>query len=311
MTSILNYSDTLSGLYPGTGETQYEVNGQVVNYNDIRCSNARRLLNRLKYGIAPCYNSNPDWQYLVDSNYNYVADGSNQFQNLFRLLAYQKIYYDHYRNTAYETQNPFLFNIDWIKDGVTPTMAQLQSLCAAITNLHSVNYRKDFYQSVFPALNYIPSEGSVVDGFSVPSNVGDLLGELSVRTGIDAGYWELSNGNPLPSGDTIVATSSGSSLKPSSVNTYARHTHSYKQSLGPNAYNVQAIRAAFALDKMMRQSAYAPRHIKEQYEARFGFNITNAEQGHCVRIGSFKSGVLPSEVVQTTPTSGAPWYHWR
>lgn len=305
LTSILIYADAVTGLYPGTGEVAYQ--GLVpYTYDDIRKFNSRRLLNRLNYGIVPA-NSNLQWNNIIDA-YNYAHDSSNQFQNLFRLLAYQKVYYDHYRNTAYETQNPFLFNIDWIKDGVTPTTGQLQALCAGITNLHSVNYRKDFYQSIFPALNYIPAEGSVVDGFIVPANVGNLLGVLQAETGFDLGRWSYRDGSSLVSSvsPNIVTAQSPDSLYDNQQSQVLVHNHIYEQSLGPNAYNVQAIRAAFALDKMKRQSAYAPRHIKDQYAARFGFNYSNAEEGHCIRIGSFKSGVLPSEVVQTTPTSGSP-----
>lgn len=300
LTSILNYSDALSGLYPGTGEVAYSM----ATYDGIRKWNSRRLLNRLKYGIVPAWGASSQWANIIDS-FNYAHDSSNQFQNLFRLLAYQKVYYDHYRNTAYETQNPFLFNIDWIKDGVTPTASQLQALCAGITNLHGVNYRKDFYQSIFPALNYIPAEGSVVDGFTVPSNVGNLLGILQADTGDDLGRWKNMD---QPKGLAGVGTSQSGSVAQSQSGSWVNvsHTHIFEQSLGPNAYNVQAIRAAFALDKMKRQSAYAPRHIKDQYAARFGFNYSSAEEGHCVRIGSFKSGVLPSEVIQTTPTSGSP-----
>lgn len=304
LTSILNYSDTLNGLYPGTGEVYYN-HGVPYTYDDIRKYNSRRLLNRLNYGIAPA-NSNLQWNNIIDA-FDYAHDSSNQFQNLFRLLAYQKVYYDHYRNTAYEQQNPFFFNIDWIKDGVTPSAVQLQSLCAAITNLHGVNYRKDFYQSIFPALNYIPAEGSVVDGFTVPGNVGNILGVLPSVSGDDLTRWKTSAGNPLNSLDDVKTDSNNNLVQYSSSQyQYIKHDHIYEQSLGPNAYNVQAIRAAFALDKMKRQSAYAPRHIKDQYAARFGFNYSTAEEGHCVRIGSFKSGLLPSEVVQTTPTSGSP-----
>ena len=301
LTSILNYADSLTGLYPGTGEVAYSGAG----YDDIRRSNSRRLLNRLMYGIVPAY-TNTQWTNIQDS-FGYARDSSNQFQNLFRLLAYQKVYYDHYRNTAYETQNPFLFNIDWIKDGVTPTAAQLQALCAGITNLHGVNYRKDFYQSIFPALNYIPAEGSVVDGFTVPSNVGNLLGLLQAASGDDHGRWNNPNSSYFFGGASGETYYSGNNKNFVTVDFgELKHDHIYEQSLSPNAYNVQAIRAAFALDKMKRQSAYAPRHIKDQYAARFGFNYSSAEEGHCVRIGSFKSGVLPSEVVQTTPTSGSP-----
>ena len=40
--------------------------------------------------------------------------GLTRVMNLFMLAAYQKCYYDHYRNTAYEANNPYAYNLDWL-----------------------------------------------------------------------------------------------------------------------------------------------------------------------------------------------------
>lgn len=302
--TLLTAGDAIANLFPGTGENGYMHINPIYTQNYCRCINARRLLNRLRYGVALdtggwFSNNTPD-------AYGYVIDQSNQAQNILRLLAYQKWYYDECRNSAYESQNPFLFNIDWLKDGVTPTTAQLQALCAGITNLHSVNYRKDFFQAVFPALIYIPYEGTVVDGFTVPDSVVGAYGSLSGNTGSSDGTYSPSYARYRSQGSPMVDNFGNFQVEDSGgYTTKLSHNHPFSIPLQPDVYNVQAIRAAFALDKMKRASAYAPRHIKEQYEARFGFKY-KGESGHCIRLGSFKSEINLSEVVQTSPTSGQP-----
>ena len=60
---------------------------------------AIRLLDMLSYGV----------------NSSNVADFKGSMikhVNLFRLLAYQKIYFDHYRNPLYEVNDPSCYNVD-------------------------------------------------------------------------------------------------------------------------------------------------------------------------------------------------------
>lgn len=314
--NILLTSDNYDGtVAPGTGETTYPdfkfPDTSPIGYDGILGFNRRRLLNRLKYGIVPMQQDPADlgFIHLTKDGFGYVYDHSNEFQNLLRLCAYQKCYYDHYRNTAYENQSPFFFNLDWLKPGVTPSTTQLGKLMTYLTNLHSVNYRKDFFQAIYPALNYIPVDDT---SWSVPANVVQAYGVLPYTitgtTGSDASRWRDSNEDEPVSFNPIGIDAGGTIYNDAQSKSF-HHSHllslNTSQSIAPNAYNVQAIRGAFALDKLKRQSAYAPRHIKDQYEARYGFKYKGDDM-HCVRIGSFKNEINLSEVTQTTPTSGSP-----
>lgn len=307
MISILNYSDGASGITNGTGELWYgrDSSDPAFSGDDIRAYNSRRLLNRLRYPIAVAGQLDADGKYLgmTPDRYGYVSDLSNQYLNLFPLCAYQKIYYENYRNTSYESQNPFYYNLDWMgnsNNGIVSNPLNITQFLGHLTNLHSVNYRKDFFQSAYPALDYVPVDPSNLD-WAVPSNVVNAFGTISPYTsGTDAGRWSLPSGQvPVVTARPDLAQNLRATNDPSS-GVALSHTHLYSQDISPVAYNVQAIRAAFALDKLKRATAYAPRHIKDQYEARFGFKY-KGDQHHSIRIGSFKTSVTPYEVTQTSP----------
>lgn len=293
MQSILNAVDVdlpeASRPAPGTGEAGGYVN---LRYN------ARRLLSRLRYPINYSPNANELFGIQPDI-YGYISDKSSQYLNVFPLCAYQKIYYEHYRNSAYESQNPFFYNLDWLgtsNDGINNfTFIQWIQF---ITNLHSVNYRKDFVQAIYPALNYIPVENTQT--WELPSNLVGAHGEASVdvTTGTDFDRWTKGGGSSLTQGVPIYT-----GLKNLAADgVRIEHTHAFTlvNQVSPETYSVQAIRAAFALDKLKRASAYAPRNVKSQYEARFGFKY-RGDNHESIKLGSFHSDFMLNEVTQTSP----------
>lgn len=308
MVSILNYAENAINVINGTGELFYgrSESDPTFDGESIRRYNMRRLLNRLRYPISIAGQLDSDGKYvgLEPDNYGYVSDKSNQYLNLFPLCAYQKIYYENYRNTSYEASNPFYYNLDWMgnsNNGIVADRQNMSEFLGNLTNLHSVNYRKDFFQSAYPALDYVPVDPSNLD-WAVPSNVVNAFAYIDQDTGSD--NWKL---NQLVSG-RVIGTNSTNLVAQGTVDDNGRfvyaatagHVHRYQQDMSPSSYNVQAIRAAFALDKLKRATAYAPRHIKDQYEARFGFKY-KGDQHHSIRIGSFKTSVTPYEVTQTSP----------
>ena len=226
-------------------------------YTDPQISavGARRLLAAFGYGTTPMeLGSQPSQASLT-----YMC-------NPFKLLAYQKVYYDHFRNTAYESNDPSFYNID-----AYATAAELPDLLVArLCRYRYVNYRKDYFQSVYPSLNYT---------FSSPQGLNWIVPD-SVMYKPDASasvYASSSN-----SGQTLV--------KPQVGGTAAFFT-------------VQQIRSAFALDKLLRASAFAPKHVCDQFEARYG--VKGVESGkESVRIGAFMNDIIIQEVTNTAQNLG-------
>lgn len=72
--------------------------------------------------------------------------------NPFRLLGYQRIYNDFYRNQLWEKPVPYTFNVDWCNSNV-----KLNLSAAEIYHCCQLRYRhwtKDFYTGVYPTASY-------------------------------------------------------------------------------------------------------------------------------------------------------------
>lgn len=252
-----------------------------------------KILNLLGYGQGDAYTFTRD-------------------MNLWPILAYHKIYYDHFRNTAYEPNLPHMYNMDYLwaqnRDMKIP---QANLLGTAVDNglfsFHYVNYRNDYFNNLYPSLNYIqvPPTGSQ---WQIPSNVvngvvSSVLVQLSGSTGTDVGRW-ATNGSGS-SNINVVKGESDTSVYLGDGSRIMSHDHSLSQQVSLNAnqiLNPQAIRAAFALDKLLRSSAYAPKHAKQQYEARFGIKFKN-NPNESFYLGSFMNDVTIGEVTTTATTN--------
>lgn len=267
----------------------------------------------LKYGAARLF----DLLGYDDANLASLASGYDAEYNAFRLLAYQKIYYDHYRNTAYESNEPLAYNADHAYlsggDGYISSQLAIQKMC----ELHYVNYRKDYFQAVYPGLNYVMSGVEAdqdpwylphtlmgaLDAQSLSGTVGSSLGRYSVPFAPDG----------TPSGNVTLSANSGGNIQSAGTtaggSSYSNrpidHDHLFTATVyqsPTNLTNVQAIRAAFALDKLMRASAYAPKHVKDQLEARFGVKLRKSYGNESTYIGSFGNQITIGEVTSTANT---------
>lgn len=220
---------------------------------------ALRLLDNLGYGGL--YYSNGS---------GYISGYSGTFAvNPLKLAAYQKVYYDHFRNTAYESNDPSAYNLDRFNNtSLNNDRYVLEKLCT----LRYVNYRKDYFQSIYPALNYTLSSPSGLQ-WVVPDSV-------------------LYNSTSVHPNDIFNSLS------------YQQTILSFGDDGQNNRFGtVQQIRAAFALDKLLRASAYAPKHVRDQFEARYG--VKGVESGNeSVRIGAFMNDIVIQEVVDTASQLG-------
>lgn len=249
------------------------------------------------------------------NGYDIYADSPQM--NTLRLQAYQKVYFDHFRNTAYESNNPFAYNSDlFVQNNGSPVSEVVYNqFLKEIMTLRYVNYRKDYFQNIYPALNYVVSDPSGLS-WQLPSSLVGATGSAPVSlsgsgtlagvTGSDRDRWSTGdgfNGN--------VEILNGSALVNNRLH-FTEHTHTVSGSaslnssgslgLNPSVYNVQAIRASFALDKLLRSSAYAPKHARDQYKARYGISGKGFDDHLSDFIGAFMNDITIGEVVSTSDT---------
>lgn len=246
------------GSYDASNPYPYSYFGGTYSSNKEHAMGASRLLGALGYGQYPYRN-------VTDSS----GGVSQVFAcNILKALAYQKVYYDYFRNTAYESNDPSYYNIDDLI--VSQKINNLRT--GKIFKYRYVNYRKDYMQSIYPALNYTVSSPNGLN-WAVPDSVLYKVTASNV------------NSNIVPTTDGVVPQFpiiSNGTLANSSV---------------------QQIRAAFALDKLLRASAYAPKHVRDQFEARYG--VKNVETGNeSIRIGAYMNDIVIQEVVNTAASLG-------
>ena len=290
--NIQDYNSSIQGNYASGVFTAYDANCPSFDLNKVRdainaklCSTpftpdsplfaneteateANRLLDGLGYGYCKGETK------VDDDDYESFA------VNPFKLLAYQKIYYDHFRNTAYETNDPTYYNWDrWS----SPLSVLPDEQLTKIFTYRYVNYRKDYFQALYPSLNYTVSSPNGLS-WNIPNSV----------------LYQVFSPSAWPTKDENTIVPSGQSGQVDIKSSYGVSSGgavSIRQS-------VQQIRAAFALDKLLRASAYAPKHVCDQFEARYG--VKGVENNmESVRIGAYMNDIVFQEVVNTAQNLGA------
>lgn len=242
-------------------------------------SDSLRLLDLLGYGV------NVSNIKTVSSFFS--GSSASLSLNLFRLLAYQKIYYDHFRNPLYESNDPLAYNID-DKFG-TGTSDGWNNRGIKFLTLRYRNWSKDYFTAVSPSwqgADYV-FNGSGIDMTKVlnlGSNQPNVNGNLAPTVLDPRG----SNASALK-GSTVGGVESGS--------------------LGTSQHailSVANLRAAYALDKLYRLSiAAGDGDYGSQIRAHYGFDAVHDDWKSSF-IGGTSAPVSISEVVTTATTEQAP-----
>lgn len=275
----LDYAQVLQNLY---GNLFTEVNpAATLNVFGFRYGHdAVRLFDLLGYGL----------------NASNARSLTNFFQsnksvkmsvNLFRFLAYQKIYFDHYRNPLYESNDPLAYNID-DKFG-SGTSEPWNERSRKFFELRYRNWSKDYFTAVSPSWQ---GADYVYNGSSVDMSKVLNLGAMQPNV----------NGNMAP---TVLDPngSNASALRGSTVGGVE------SGSLGSSQHailSVANLRAAYALDKLYRLSiAAGDGDYGSQIRAHYGFDAVHDDWKSSF-IGGTSAPVSISEVVTTATTDQAP-----
>lgn len=202
-----------------------------------------------------------------------VAEGSKTMVNPFRLLAYQKIYSDFYKRDDYEGTDPLNFNLDDF-DGKTPISDNVDA--KRLLGMLRLRYRwlpKDYFTGVVPSELF---------------NVGNLdPNKLLPETRTKFDNYNLD--------DIFNVTPDGVSLK---AGTDAGKNSSF------GGVSTRSIRAAFAIEKMLRISRRAgAQDYISQISAHYGFEIPEGRGDKVDFIGGMSSNINISEVLTTANTS--------
>lgn len=206
----------------------------------------------------------------------------------FRLAAYQKIYSDYYRNPYYESVDVSSFNLDMFFNKEI-TDASNNAILRSLLRLRYRNWAKDYFTSVQPQFEGAPFVTRNVDmsSFTLFSNDGSPKANMGLVPSVS---------NNL---DLAGAYNAGKV-----ANLGVTSTPSDFSDLEFLNLPVHNIRAAFALDKLLRLQQQAGNgSYGEQIRNRFG--AANVHDDWKVQyLGGSSAPISISEVITTANTAG-------
>ena len=137
---------------------------------------------------------------INSTNYKKFAGVSSRFTvNPFRFLAYQKVYFDYYRNPLYELNDPSAYNVD-------SYFGSAFDLSTVYSTLRYRNWNKDYFTSLSPSFQGADYLTDLVDMSNV-LNLEDsshLKGHDFLPGTTQSVSW---NGNSVPASSTVGSLS--------------------------------------------------------------------------------------------------------
>lgn len=244
----LSYSSFINFLKSATGTDSC---GYPLRYGSTR------LLDLLGYGINT---SNIDS--LIEQN------NKTAFTNkvsVFRLLAYQKIYSDYYRNPNYESISVNAFNVDDWKDTQMNVVAQRFN---QIIKLRYRDWKKDYFNSISPSFQGSNFMSATFDPIVFP---------------VDPRY-------PALKPDTDKQNQS-----------FQGQMYATSVASGTN-FTIANLRSAYAIDKLYRSMISAKDgSYSEQMKVRFGIDAPD-DDWKSIFIGAIDAPVTIGDVETTADT---------
>lgn len=239
---------------------------------------AVRLLDFLGYG---------DFSPYLDSSTS--SPISNSIPNIFKLLAYQKIYQDFYRNDVLEAQDLSSYNVDslyesTIGNGSSDYLVDSTnvSFLSKLLRIRYRNLRSDYFTSSRGSFSGASWMSSVVSPILMPSITGSSSYGLE---GFPTSGFQ-SSGTPQSDPGSLQG----------GIRMNTQYSSSTRAVVG---FSVANLRSAYALDKLYDSMSRAKDGCyAHQMKARFGVD-PNLDDYHCRYLGGTDSPLQIGEVFGT------------
>lgn len=258
-----------------------------------------KLMDYLDYG------SYMDW--VNDGASIYDKPAQNVALNPFPLLAYQKIYYDYYRNSQWENSNAPAFNVDYLSGNdleINITDLWQPSYLEAGSNMFDLryaNWHKDLFTGLLPNSQYGDAASITLSDFD-PNSIFGADKQFKIQA---------TNANHT-SADHTASNQMWARNEGEVYNNYDSNKFNYTYSFLPqtsadvlrNQFSILALRQAEALQRWKEITQSQQQDYAAQIEAHFGVNVSNALSERCHWIDGFDNVIDINEVVNTNLVSG-------
>lgn len=211
--------------------------------------------------------------------------------NAFRLLAYQKIYFDYYRFDQWEESNPNCFNVDYYLPSFgtlcfhnySTKFSRLNVNDPSLHNtpftLRYANYPKDLFMGLLPSPQYGGTSYAPIDFEGKMLRVTPIRGTASETLGVDGDELTTSTGSTF----TLDLSSSQSDNIPS--------------------LNILELRKAQAVQKWKEITNCHKKSYKAQIEAHYGVNVSEVASDMVTYLGGSDQTIDIGEVVNQNLTT--------
>lgn len=246
-----------------------------------------------------------------------------------RLLAYQKIYQDWFRNSQWESSRPESCNINYIDGSLESLQLPIADIDETKTNMFDLqyaNWNKDMFMGVLPNSQYGDEASVNALSISDTSALNLLSNSTSPISLIPTASNQPSDGNPIV-GDGIQYRGHaqpyyiGSSLADNTKMGFNLTTQQVAQLRGAiglanvgnayqplqieSAFSILALRKAEALQKFREIQQSNSQDFPSQSEALFGHRPNNAYSQRCLRIGGFDGTIEIQDIDNTNITENS------
>lgn len=196
-----------------------------------------------------------------------VVVGDETYVNPYPLFAYNRVFYDMFRNSYYDLDyNVRNYNCDFISDR-TNGIIEIEDLPVRFFGLEMHQWKKDMFTGVLPEPQFGVVSSVVLDGSDVSS---------SVITSNDVGRWAANGDTIMPSGLNVETGSVEVDYVPrgilSAEGMTLAHTHSVQVSSSGGSFDVMALRRAECLQQYRMDLLRAGNKTSDIFKQIFGTN---------------------------------------
>lgn len=236
-------------------------------------SRARLTCKLLEYlGYGDFYDA------LTVGNTDYPSDRENSIVNIFSLLAYQKIYQDHIRDSQWERAYAPACNINYMRGTSSSLNIPLQDVDQDVENMFDLrysNWNKDYFMGVLPNSQY---------------------GDASIINNISTEVFSIGTNTPgqIPQvGDPVTVAYVGSDNRA----TLKAGSAGYLTERDVTRFGILQLRQAEAVQKMREIMQSHEQDYKSQVEARWNVKVSAALSDRCQWLGGYDASIDINEVV--------------
>lgn len=263
-----------------------------------------KLLSYLRYGDVPEKYANPDTPLPSGDFYT-----TNEPINPFPLAAYQKIYFDWFRNTQWEDNSAFCWNFDY-NTGTELHLNGLDgnSLGNCLFTLRYCNYPKDLFFGILPNSQF--GDVATVDFNGVAQGTLSASGTFNVPLTDTRGNEYVVNRDPSNANtDGILQRNDGGPISKSPLKAQGSVSINKQVSLPfQTGFSILALRQAEALQRWKEVSQSGDKNFRDQIYKHWGVTLPFNESDMSRYLGGVVNDVNINEVVSNAidvPSDGS------